>query len=88
MANSHIWTKTKLTNISPAWIRTSELASQSVPSKSIKYLCGIYTYINYCFNQEDFIKAYCDKVRPCNMANGKRSLLREEAPLERDQEQL
>lgn len=38
--------------------------------------------------QEDFIKAYCDKVRPCNMANGKRSLLREEAPLERDQEQL
>ncbi|PFX25998.1 hypothetical protein AWC38_SpisGene9299 [Stylophora pistillata] len=38
--------------------------------------------------QEDYIKAYCDRVRPCNGANEKRSPLRGEAPVERDREQL
>lgn len=37
-------------------------------------------------DQKDFIRAYCDKARPCKGANGKRSLLRQEAVLERDEE--
>lgn len=42
----------------------------------------------YSDQQQDFIKAYCDKVRPCPGVNGKRTLPRQEAVLERDQERF